>query len=348
LLQELAHRGRNLLAVIQSIASRSLSGNRTLAEGREAFNGRLHALAQTYTALTHEAFEGALIDNLLRSELAAFGGRAQISGPNLILTVKAAQTFALVIHELATNAAKYGALSVPTGCLKITWDVSGPPEQPRLVFAWVEEGGPPAMAPTRRGFGTTLILSVAGAEFDCTPELTYGADGFRYRLDAPLSRLGAIQIDSPVRRRLRNTIVASLYDNWARQRGPGGNLPQLAGFDWTRFAATGALTIAVLEAGGAVRFVQVGRALIHELGHPLRDQDVAVENETSMAEVYRRCGRQGEPTHELLHFDFGDGDPLTFERLLVPFSTTGGRTVTHVVGIAVYNGHTRPSSMAAQ
>ncbi|PPQ26237.1 PAS domain-containing sensor histidine kinase [Rhodopila globiformis] len=346
LLQELAHRGKILLAVIQSIASRSLSGNQTLAEGRDAFNGRLQSLAQTYGALTHEAFEGALLEGLLRTELAAFGGRVHISGPGLMLTVKAAQTFALVVHELATNAAKYGALSNPAGHLTVTWHIGGPPAEPRLVFDWIEQGGPPAEPPRRRGFGTTLVSTVAGGDFGCEPELIYGPDGFRYRLDAPLSRLGSVQVESPVRRRLKSAPLCSLYDAWARQRGAAEFLPQLGDFDWSRFAATGALTVAVVEAGASsVRFVQVGRALVNELGRPLHDKDVGAEDETGLAEAYWRCARQGEPTHELLRFDFGDGDPLTFERLLVPFSATGSRSVTHVVGMAVYQGHTRPPVM---
>ncbi len=73
-------------------------------------------------------------------------------------------------------------------------------------------------------------------------------------------------------------------------------------------------------------------------------RDLIHEDLTNMLKVYRRCAQKGEPTHELLHFDFGDGNPLTFERLLVPFSATGGRTVTHVVGIALYDGTTRPGS----
>jgi len=305
----------------------------------------LQSLAQTYSVLTHEAFEGALLGTLIRNELSAFGARVQVSGPAVMLTVKAAQTFALITHELATNAAKYGALSAPAGHLTVTWRVEGSAAEPHLVFDWIEQDGPPAAPPNRRGFGTTLISTVAAGDFGCEPELTYGPDGYRYRLNAPLPPLGSVHYESPVRRRIRSATLCALYDAWAQHREAAGTLPQLAGFDWGRFAATGALTIAVVEAWGeSVRFVQVGRTLINELGHPLQDRDIAAEDETGIAEAYRRCGRQGEPTHELLRFDFGDGDPLTFERLLVPFSATGGRSVTHIVGIAVYEGHTRPSA----
>lgn len=341
LLLELAHRGKNLLAVIQSIASRSLSGEHSLPEAREAFNRRLHALSKTYGTFTSDSFNGAPLAGILMNELSAFGGRANVDGPGILLTVKAAQTFTLIAHELATNAAKYGALSVPGGHLRVAWRIAGTAGQPRLLFDWDEQGGPPAVPPTRRGFGTTLIAQVAGAEFDCKPQLDYGQQGFRYRLDAPLERLGSVVPDSPVRRKLQSEIVCSLYDTWAQRRGADGALPRLSGFDWTRFAATGALTIAQIQADGAVVFVQVGHALIEELGRPIAESDLNDEDPDGLADVYRRCARTGEPTHEFLRFDFGDNDPLTFERLLVPFSASLNRTVTHVVGIALYNGHTR-------
>src|SRR3954454_20204978 len=201
--------------------------------------------------------------------------RVRISGPAMMLTVKAAQTFALVVHELATNAAKYGALSVPAGHLTVAWHIGGLPEQRRLIFDWMEERGPPAEPPVRRGFGTTLISVVAGGDFGCKPELTYGPEGFRYRLDAPLSRLGTVPFESPVRRRLKSAATCALYDAWAQHRDAAGTLPQLAGFDWSRFAATGTLTVAVVEAGGSsVSFVQVARGSIDELGHPPGDQDM--------------------------------------------------------------------------
>jgi PAS domain S-box-containing protein len=342
LLEELSHRGKNLLAVIRSIASRSLAGPGSLAEAKEAFDGRLQALAQTYGVLTNEAFDGVLVDAVLHQELSLFGGRARLEGPSVILTVKASQTFALVAHELATNAAKYGALSALAGRLHVTWEVVGSPDDRQLVFDWREEGGPPASPPTRRGFGTTLVSAVAGAEFGCVPELIYGPEGFRYRFTAPLARLGAVLRESPVRRRLRSAVACSLYDTWARQHGAGGALPKLAGFDWARFAATGALTIAAVEEGGSVRFVQVGRALLGELGRPLEDQDMPADDMSRTLEVYRGCALAARPTHELLDFNFGDDDPLTFERLLVPFAATANGTVTHVVGIAIYDGHTRP------
>ncbi len=340
LLLELAHRGKNLLAVIQSIASRSLSGERTLPDARQAFSGRLHALSRTYDALTNEAFDGAPLDKILRNELGAFGARAQLDGPNIVLTVKAAQTFALVTHELATNAAKYGGLSVPDGQVFLTWGIAGLPGQQQFQFDWREAGGPPAVAPTHTGFGTTLIARVAGTEFNCKPLLEYTQSGFRYRLTAPMERFGSIIIESPVRRKIKSEIVRSLYDTWSHRQDVDRALPALSGFDWSRFAATGALTIAVVEDDNTVRFVQVGHALIEQLGRPLQVRDHTDEDPDGLIQAYQRCARQAQPTHELLRFDFGDGDPLTFERLLVPLSAAGDNVVTHLVGIVVYDGYT--------
>jgi PAS domain S-box-containing protein len=336
LLQEIAHRGRNLLAVIQSVADRSLSGNRSLPDARNAFQGRLRALASSFTALTEKSFDGAALDTLLRHELCSFGGRAEIKGPSVLLTPKAAQTFALIAHELATNAAKYGALSVSEGKLGVSWHIQEDADQ--FVFEWRERGGPVPRQPLQLGFGTVLISRVAGAEFDCTPQLRYAPQGFEYSFTASLARLGWHFVDSQMRKQLQNTIVCSLYDTWKRVRVVEGQLPTLASFDWGRFAATGALTIATINANGAVQFVRVGQTLIETFGRPLRTEDLRLEDHQGLREAYDRCARKGEPCHERLKFDFGDTPPLTFERLLVPFAATAGGSVTHVIGVAVFEG----------
>lgn len=342
LLRELAHRGKNLMAVIKSVAARSLSGTRTLTQARDAFNGRLQALAQTFNVLTHETFDGARMDVLLRHELAAFGGRVILDGPVVMLTVNATQTFALMAHELVTNAVKYGALSVAEGSLIVTWTVMDVKGETRLRFRWREENGPPVRQPMETGFGTTLITRVAAHEFACRIDLVYDIAGFRCGFDAPLSRLGVVPAASPVRRRLKSPLITAFYDTWSLQRGAGEIPPDLSKFDWGRFAATGALTIAVIETGGALRFARIGRALIEELGRPPYDRDLTEDETIGMAEVYQLCADKAEPTHELLRFKFSETDTLTFERLLVPFSATSGRSVTHVAGIVVYDGHTKP------
>ncbi|MDP2357454.1 MAG: PAS domain S-box protein [Beijerinckiaceae bacterium] len=347
LLHELAHRGKNMLAVIQSIVGRSLSGHRSLPEAREVLTNRLRALSKTYEAVADASFDGVLLDVVLRNELKSFAGRFHLEGPSILLTDKAAQTMALVAHELATNACKYGALSAPTGHLQITWGASREETSGKVRFDWRETGGPPVRPPTRRGFGATLITQVAGSDFQCKPETNYTEEGFHYCFDAPLERLGALVSDSPVRRKIKNAVVRSLFDTWARQR-PASGLPSLAGFDWGRFAATGALTIANLKANGDIQFAQVGRVLMERLGDHEKEAENWVNDDLkSLVEVYRRCAQGGEPCHEMMRIDFADGDPFTFERLLAPFSAIGGRTPSHVVGLVVIEGNTRSGQEAA-
>jgi PAS domain S-box-containing protein len=349
LMRELSHRGMNLLAVVQSIAGRTITGTRTLAEARSVFIGRLQALSRTFSMLTNEAFEGAPLDDIVKRELASFAGRATMDGPDVMLAPKIAQTFALVVHELATNAAKYGSLSAAAGEVQVSWTITdgsaddqarsviGPPKQ--FKFEWRESGGPAAVPPTRRGFGTTLVSQVAGSEFGCTPELIYGDHGLHYRFDAPLDNLGAVSVDTPLGARIKSDVIKSLYDLWVRQRGTENMLPRLSEFEWARFSASGALTIAAITPDHNIDFVQLGRGLVERYGRHI--EDGAIEDTAALTPIYQRCGQTKDPCHEMLRFDFGDGDPMTFERLLVPFSSSDGCLVTHVVGLAVFRGETK-------
>lgn len=183
--RELQHRTNNLLAVIQSIAAQSLSGTHSLAEARAAFTARLHALANANALLIGEDWQGASLEDVIARELASFVSRASLKGPPLELTPSATQGFALVIHELATNAAKFGALSTPGGQVAIRWSVEQRGENPRFSFSWQESGGPRVTAPERNGFGTTLLTSALGGE--ATPHLEYAPQGLHFTLEGPLS-----------------------------------------------------------------------------------------------------------------------------------------------------------------
>ncbi len=344
LMHEIAHRNKNLLAVIQAVATHSLRGDGALGDARRGFEGRLQALSRTYDTLTHEAFSGAPLDAVLANELSGFGGRAKFFGPSVMLTVKAAQTFALVIHELATNASKYGALSAAEGRVVAHWDVIEVEGEERLRFEWREEGGPLVSFPQRKGFGSLLIVNVAGAEFGCKPNLSYGPSGFAYSFEARLKKLGSAPLEMGVRAKLKSEVARSLYDEWARHRGASRDLPPLEGFDWSRFAKTGSLAIARVDPDFQVRLVQVGRALVQELGRPLEERELTEEEREGLLDAYRLCARKGEPCHEFLRFDFGDDDPLTFERLIVPFSATSTHKVTHLAAAVLFGGRTRPDA----
>ena len=346
LMREMAHRSKNLLAVMQSIASQTLSRAASLEQAREALEGRLQALARTFARLTDEAFQGAPLDDIARAELASYGDRAALSGPKVMLSAKVAQMFALVVHELATNAAKYGALSTPEGRLDITWSVVGSDEGRRLRFEWRESGGPAPNTPSRHGFGTTLVSLAAGMELGCTPELSFAPEGFCYRVDAPLSGLGIVLDDSVVRARLQSETLLTFYDAWASLRGPRAQLPSLAYFDRRRFQAGGGLTIAECHEDGRVELLEVGKALTERLGRSIESADLQVTGEESLATVYLRCTHTAHPSYERLRFDFGDGEPVTLERLLVPFCADGPR-VSHVAGMVVISGETRARTKAS-
>ena len=337
LMREIAHRGKNLLAVVQSIALRTMTGERPLGEAREAFIGRLQALARTYSQLTDEVFEGAPLDAIVRGELATFGARVHIDGPRIMLAAKVSQTMALVVHELATNAAKHGALSTPEGRLDVTWGASGSGSDRRFRFDWREAGGPPVEAPRRRGFGTTLLTVVAGAELQSTPEVVHDPHGLRYRIDAPLGAIGTITDESPVRRRLESETLRALYDAWASHGEGAAGLPRFRRLHLQRFTATGGLTVAVVDGGRQVRFVEIGKALVERLGRAIPEDRPPADEEAALAEAYLRCAREARPFYEHLRFDFGGGQVVTLERLLLPFSRSGNE-VTHVCGMIVFGG----------
>jgi two-component sensor histidine kinase len=193
LVREAAHRGKNLLSVIQAIATRSLSGERTLEEAREVFIGRLQALATSYGTLTDEAPESAQLHDIVSAGLNSHSERADIRGSAVVVPAKTAQTLSLVIHELATNAAKYGALSVRSGRIEVAWELTrNGSDDERFLFKWSEKHGPPVTPPAHKGFGSVIITSVVGSELNCAPTMEYAQDGFRYRLECSLSALSGI------------------------------------------------------------------------------------------------------------------------------------------------------------
>jgi two-component sensor histidine kinase len=183
---ELAHRGKNLLAVILSITSRSLSGARPLAEARDVLIQRLHALARNQSVLIAEGFEGAPLTEIVRLEFESFSDRVKAVGPRVMLNPRVAQTFTLLVHELATNATKYGALSRPDGQIAIHWSIEGVGADARFRFQWQELNGPPVVPPTRQGFGRILLEKAAAQEFGVPPKVRFAPEGLIYEIEAPL------------------------------------------------------------------------------------------------------------------------------------------------------------------
>jgi two-component sensor histidine kinase len=172
-----------LLAVIQSIAQRSL-GNRYYSptEAKETFEARLHALARANRALVRSNWGGVDLDQLVRTELEAFSKRATIAGPSIVLPPQMAQNFTLVLHELATNSAKHGALSGVAGKITVSWTIERGRSGFVLKFKWQESEGPPVVAPMRHGFGTKLLKAIFS-----DVRLEYPVEGLRCKIDVPLT-----------------------------------------------------------------------------------------------------------------------------------------------------------------
>jgi len=182
LVRELQHRTKNMLAVIQSIATSTLRRSPDLASAEAAFVGRLHALARAQEFVAAGPAGGVPLRDLVEDELAAFATRLQIDGVPVVLGGAFAQQFALVLHELATNAAKYGSLSMASGRLLISWEVTNRRREPALLFSWSERDGPAVAAPTKSGFGSQLIAIA----FSKAPRVSFAERGFEFDVEVPL------------------------------------------------------------------------------------------------------------------------------------------------------------------
>jgi PAS domain S-box-containing protein len=183
LLDELAHRSRNFFTVVHAIISRTLSDARPTAEARAVLSRRINALARSHTALIDDP-EGAALATIVTQEIEGFSNQVDAAGPPLKVNAKAAQTFALIVHELATNASKYGALSTDSGRVTVTWSVSA---EGRLQFEWREAGGPKVKTPANTGFGSVVLEQLAASDLQGEVDLDYNANGLVYRLAAPVA-----------------------------------------------------------------------------------------------------------------------------------------------------------------
>ena len=190
LIDELNHRVKNTLSTVQSIAAQSLKTSETTAQARKSFEARLFALAKAHDVLTRENWEGASLRDIVEEALAAHrdarAARFAIAGPDVRLAPRAALAIAMALHELATNAAKYGALSNESGRVRLDWRVAAGGSGPALHLTWVEEGGPPVAPPARKGFGSRLIERGLAADLDGDVRLDFRAAGVVCTIEAPL------------------------------------------------------------------------------------------------------------------------------------------------------------------
>ena len=188
LINELNHRVKNTLAIVQSVAMQTFGSTDSAA--RQAFEGRLDALAGAHNLLTERSWEAASLTQVVEQTLGRGCGadptRIETQGPDLALAPRTAVSIAMALHELCTNAMKYGAMSGPGGKVSVRWSIEERGGEQRLRLTWEESGGPAVGEPARRGFGTRMIERGLAAELGGTARIEFAPGGVICRVDAPL------------------------------------------------------------------------------------------------------------------------------------------------------------------
>jgi two-component sensor histidine kinase len=197
LAREIQHRTKNMFAVVLAVVSRSFAGKHTVKDAEAAVMSRLHSLGQTHAMLIDKDWQGVDLAEIVHSEMAPFAGRVQVEGPSLKLDAKTAENFALTLHELATNAAKYGALSIATGRVHIGWSKMALNGSERFTFRWREKGGPPVSPPTQKGFGSAVLEHVMAEHLGVAPRIDFATDGLCYEIGGALETIIQTERDMP-------------------------------------------------------------------------------------------------------------------------------------------------------
>ena len=196
LVAELSHRVKNTLATVISIAHLSFSKARSANEAVRSFDERIRALAQTHARLSETSWSGVSLEAIIRDETAPYqngAGNVLIRGPAVTLGPKGAVSLGMAMHELATNAAKHGALSTRTGSLAVTWQIAAAEDQ--IQINWLESGGPPVKQPQHTGFGRLLLERALATDLNGSVKLDFKENGLNCRITFPLDQGSAALTD---------------------------------------------------------------------------------------------------------------------------------------------------------
>ena len=192
LIAELDHRVKNVLATVSAVAGQTLETSSSMSHFVAALDGRIRSMATAHELLSTRQWRGMPMAELVRREFAAYAGsnNTKIDGPEVMLSAEAGQAMAMVIHELVTNAAKYGALSTQSGRVSVRWyrKLNG---SAQLVLVWQETGGPRVEAPRKSGYGTGVVRDLIPYEFGGTVDLSFAPEGVRCRLEIPFDRVSS-------------------------------------------------------------------------------------------------------------------------------------------------------------
>lgn len=190
LIRELHHRVKNTLATVQGLLGATARSTRSVEEFYRSFANRIVSLANTHNLLTEDYWQTAPLAEMFRNELSHYDDgatqRVTLDGPQVELSADLAVPVGMAVHELTTNAAKHGALSVPGGQIAVRWQVRDLEPERRLEITWVERGGPPVEPPTRKGFGSTLLDRVLTQQCRAAISIAYDREGLSCHLKIPL------------------------------------------------------------------------------------------------------------------------------------------------------------------
>src|SRR5215213_5934538 len=220
LVRELQHRVKNTLATVQALLRATSRSASTVEDFKQVFEARVLSLSRTHNLLVETSWRTASLREVLCSELGPYddgaGTRVLLAGPVLELPAELAVPIGMAIHELTTNAAKYGAFSTPRGWLEVEWDVRGLDGGRRLRLSWTEHDGPPVEKPSRKGFGSSLIQRLLTTQCRAEIEFAYDRPGLRFQMSVPLVRSARDEM-----RALRPSEASS-----AGRRSPDGGMTQ--------------------------------------------------------------------------------------------------------------------------
>ena len=219
---ELGHRTKNLLAIVQAIASQVAQRSVDLKDFQRRFFERLHGLSRSLDLLIEEDGRGALISDLVRSQLEPFGEidgvRVAVTGVAVFLNPEATRNIGLALHELASNATKHGALSVPEGIVTVDWQIAPGDAGPTcLHLIWRERNGPAVMPPTRRGFGHVVLQRMTGQSLQGNVKHAFDPIGVSWTLEVPMV---AVAMLGPV------DLAAERHGSNGRERPTGSSIQQ--------------------------------------------------------------------------------------------------------------------------
>ena len=185
---ELDHRVKNVFATVSAVATHTLDASNSMDHFVAALDGRLRSMASTHELLSDRRWRGVNLSDLACRELAPYKlvSNSEVSGPEVMLSAEAGQALAMVLHELVTNAAKHGALSTREGRVSVRWHWPLNGSAPdRLILEWAETGGPSVKAPSRSGYGTSVIGDLIPYELGGKVDLAFACDGLRCRMEIP-------------------------------------------------------------------------------------------------------------------------------------------------------------------